>query len=433
MSDADNSARYTISRFSAEFVDADVELAYRMARHEAVVREARIAFASIILVSLVLAVSEYLVLGPSEEFSALLIGRIVISLLCLLAIAGARRFWRSLMDGVIPGIVEAVGVFGFLTMTLMRPYEPGWHGLSMMLILFGLYIFVPNRFLHIVVLACTATLAFVVLLDAHFQLLMHELLIFCVILTVGNLLGARAAYRTSRGMREEYSATEQLRLTRETLAGAIEAAACLQAERDALAQSDALTGTVNRRHFLAMLERATLVSPGQDASAYPVNISLLVLEVDYFKQINDTYGHQHGEAVLKHLATVCQRVLRRGDVLARLRDSTFAALMYDAEGRVGQQMGERLRAELHHVPLRLPATALYISTSIGVAQWQAHESTESFLRRADGALASAQGHGGNRVELAATAAEAAVKPPLEGADVQAQNAPATLNPLPERP
>jgi diguanylate cyclase len=128
---------------------------------------------------------------------------------------------------------------------------------------------------------------------------------------------------------------------------------------------------------------------------------LLVLKVDYLKQLNDTYGHHNSEAVLKHLVTVCQRVLRRSDSLARLGEATFATLLLDTDCRAGRQLAERLRAELHRVPLRLPTAAVYINASIGLTQWRAGDSTESFMQRADAALALAKANGGNRVELAA--------------------------------
>jgi diguanylate cyclase (GGDEF)-like protein len=390
-----------ISRFTAEFVDSGVELAFRAACHHVVVRDTRFAFGFAVLFCMLLAVTDYLSLGPGEAFYALLISRIVSSVFALAVMLSAARFWRALMDGITPTLIEVVLLVGFLSMTLLRPYEPGWHGMSMMLILLGLYVFVPNRFLLMLGLGLSSTLAFVWLLDAHFQLPTRQILNLAVLLAATNLFGARAAYRNSRHMREEYRAAEHHRLTQEALAQEGELRARLQTERDALAQSDVLTGTVNRRYFHTLVEHATHAQPGAETLAEAAPESLLVLEVDYLKQLNDTYGHHNSEAVLKHLVTVCQRVLRRSDSLARLGEATFATLLLDTDCRAGRQLAERLRAELHRVPLRLPTAAVYINASIGLTQWRAGDSTESFMQRADAALALAKANGGNRVELAA--------------------------------
>jgi diguanylate cyclase (GGDEF)-like protein len=94
-------------------------------------------------------------------------------------------------------------------------------------------------------------------------------------------------------------------------------------------------------------------------------------------------------------------VLRRSDSLARLGEATFASLLLDTDSRAGRQLAERLRAELHRVPLRLPTAAVYVSASIGLAQWRPGESSESLMQRADAALVMAKANGGNRIELAA--------------------------------
>ncbi len=424
----DSKTDFRISRFTAEFVDSDTELVFRAACHDSVVRDTRFAFGFGVLISLLLAVSDYLALGPGEEFSTLFNGRIVIGVVALVVVWSAAHYWRSLMDGVTPTLVEFVALIGFLSMTLLRPYEPGWHGMSMMLLLLGIYIFVPNRFLPALGLALGSTLIFVYLMNAHFQFSAREFLNLGVLFSATNLFGARAAYRKSRRMREEFVDAEcrrhiQLELDRER-----ELRARLQAERDVLAQSDVLTGAANLRHFLDLIEDAIHAGPGADRSTSPQPVSLLVLDVDYFKQINDTYGHHHSESVLKHVVSVCQHVLRRSDSLARLGEASFAALLHDTDIRSGRQLAERLCAELHRVPLRLPEASVYVSVSVGLAQWCAGETTAAFMRRADAALALARAKGSNRVELAA---DPIALRELERTAGRAQND--SPDPLQERP
>lgn len=413
--DSADRARFLISRFTAEFVDSEVELAFRTARHAQVVRDTRWAFIVVAVICMAMAIPDFLLLGPGDAFYALLKGRLLVSALCLALAVSARRYWRALMDGLTPTVVTVIGVTAFLSMTLLRPIEPGWHGMSMLLILSFLYLFIPNRFFLTWVLALSSTLLFVVLLDAHFGFSERDLVNLGILMAAANLLGARAAYRNSWRMREEYRQDERQRQTQSALDRESALRTRLQAEREGLANSDGLSGSYSPQHFHALLEEAIHRSPASPGGAPP--ISLLVLEADYFKQISTSYGYHHGEAVLNHLIALCRRVRPVEDKLARLGEAKFAALLYDVDSRAGSRLAERLRAELHRTPLRLPAAAVYVSASFGLAQWRPGESSVALMQAAEAALARAKSHGGDRIEL-----RAAVAPPLEGDDGGVQNA-----------
>ncbi len=396
------SESFRISRFTAEFVDSEVELAFRVARHEQVVRDIRISLGGAVLVSLILAVSDFLSMGPSEEFRTLLNSRITVCLLLLVVMMSAGRFWRSLMDGVTQTGVEILGVTGFISMTLLRPYEPGWHGMSMLLILFGLYIFVPNRFTFALGVALIGSLAFVILLDAHFQLAGPELFNLSILLVTANLLGARACYRNSWRMRDEYRSAEQRRRVIKALNRERDLRSRLQAEHEAAGNNDPIAGTISRDHFHDVVDR-TLSARLDSAISSP--ITLVALELDYFKQIIDTYGHQHSAAILMHLVRHSEVLRQEGNFnLARMGEAAFAVLRHDRDQQAAFSMAERLRAELNRSPLRLPVAAVYISASVGIAQWRPGEAADTLIQRAIEALATAKSKGGNWVELADAAA-----------------------------
>jgi diguanylate cyclase (GGDEF)-like protein len=418
--------RYEISWFTAEFVDGGVELAFRAARHRRVVRQTRIAFSTVILVLFALAYTDYLALGLGDAFYALLKSRLALAVLCLLVVFSAGRLWRSLMDGVTPTAIGIIGVAGFLSVTLLRPYEVGWHGMSMMLILFGLYVFLPNRFLFALATALTSSLLFMLLLDAHFHLLGRELLTLAILLTGVNLLGARVAYRHSCGMRLAYASEALRRKMRGRLHRSEASLAGLQAERDAVLNHDPLLGTIDRRHFEHLLRRA--VSRCSERGAFGP-IGLMLIEVDYFKQVVDTYGVQHRVAILEHLVMLAHGVLRRADGgVAQFAEASFAALLIDCDQNAANRLADELRGALYRTPLRLPETTLCISASIAVAPLLADESADSLRRRAEAALAMARVKGGNRVEQAISGVFIA---PLEGGAGDAQNA--VPDPALERP
>lgn len=401
----DDKQRFRISRVKAEFADNETELEFREARHDQVVRDTRVTLAVTVAVSVALGFGDYLLMGASQEFFNLLSGRVVLILFCLLVMWGAGRMWRTLMDGLAVSAIEIIGITLFLSMTLMRPYEPGWHSMGLMIILFGIYVFLPNRFIFALGLSVPTTVVFVVLLEGHFQLAVRELFLLCILLAAANIMGARVSYRLSWRMRDEYRASLRRSQLELALQRERELRIELQAERDVLAKSDVLTGTVNLRHFQNLLDLT--LSGGPDSNTRGAQITLLVLEVDYFKQVIDTYGKQHGEAILGHLVRQCHHVLRQdGDTLARFGEASFAVMLIDYDSTGARNMADRVRTGLQRSPLRLPETVVYISASIGVAQRQPGEAAESLLRRADAALLRARASGGNQVVVASAPLEA---------------------------
>jgi diguanylate cyclase (GGDEF)-like protein len=165
------------------------------------------------------------------------------------------------------------------------------------------------------------------------------------------------------------------------------------------ADTDALTGVMNRLGFNAMISREVA-----HARRYRQPLSLLILDLDHFKRVNDEHGHPAGDQVLVSTARLLESHLRESDTLARWGGEEFVivAPMTAAEG--GVQLGEKLRALMASTPIgpRGPVTA-----SVGVAELQAGESIESLLQRADAALYRAKAEGRNRVERAGAQERAA--------------------------
>ncbi len=387
--------RYRIARLRAEFVDPETEAAFREHVQADWVRDTRIAVTITALFYLAFAVTDYLVLGASEEYRIVFLTRVLVCC-CGLAIAlSAARFWRLLVGGITPTLVEGVALAGFLSITLLRPYEAGWHGMSLMVMLLGIYVFIPNRFLPTLAVALTSTLAFVWLLNQHFELPANQLLTLSLLLLAMNLFGALSAMRVSRLRREAYRDAVVLRQTNLALHQEIEERQRLETHLRELAHLDDLTGIPNRRRFFDLAERALHAPRRQGLPA-----SVLILDVDYFKQIVDTYGQVRADEVLKALVRICRQHLREHDLFARTRDDEFVALLPQTDLHVARELAERLRVEVLATAVALADAAAYFSISIGLAQWRPGENLSALMRRADTALHSAQVKGRNRVEQA---------------------------------
>jgi len=168
------------------------------------------------------------------------------------------------------------------------------------------------------------------------------------------------------------------------------------AELERLAMTDELTGVPNRRQFLAQLE-----SERQRALRYKHHVSLAMLDLDYFKQVNDRYGHPAGDEVLKHFAELLRRHMRSEDVVGRLGGEEFALLMPETAPFGAQTVLERIRSELAKAQLDFITPGFSYTFSAGVAELSATDPStcSQWIHEADLTLYRAKTGGRNRTEL----------------------------------
>lgn len=158
------------------------------------------------------------------------------------------------------------------------------------------------------------------------------------------------------------------------------------------ANHDQLTGLLNRRTFSRHLPRVVKVS---DEGG--LDLSLMLIDFDHFKLINDKYGHSAGDNILKQVAKLFTSVLRAGDSLYRWGGEEFVIILRDTDAATVAVIAERLRTltEQHAFGVKRPMTI-----SIGLATYEAGETHENFFKRADSAMLCAKRNGRNRVEAA---------------------------------
>ena len=162
-----------------------------------------------------------------------------------------------------------------------------------------------------------------------------------------------------------------------------------------LADRDYLTGCLNRRSLDARL--AIELTRNHRSGEH---LACVIFDIDHFKIINDTYGHDAGDAVLKHLVKVTQGIIRTVDALGRFGGEEFVVLMPATHLTGAREGAERIRLALETNPAQLGNLTITTQASFGVAVLASTESKESLLRRADEALYQAKRHGRNRVEIA---------------------------------
>eukprot|EP00828_Plagiopyla_frontata_P009338 TRINITY_DN14801_c0_g2_i2.p2 TRINITY_DN14801_c0_g2~~TRINITY_DN14801_c0_g2_i2.p2 ORF type:complete len:298 (+),score=118.44 TRINITY_DN14801_c0_g2_i2:86-979(+) len=169
----------------------------------------------------------------------------------------------------------------------------------------------------------------------------------------------------------------------------------LERELERMATTDALTGADNRHRFF---QRA-----GEELTRslrYGHPLCVLMLDIDHFKHINDSYGHQSGDAVLKALVVLSLNTLRETDVFGRMGGEEFAAILTETDLKAGLLVAERLRESLQKCTVRdVGGHEIHFTVSIGVVERRETDADmEAIIRRADEALYRAKHMGRNCVE-----------------------------------
>lgn len=163
-------------------------------------------------------------------------------------------------------------------------------------------------------------------------------------------------------------------------------------EVKSLAIRDGLTGLYNYRHFWELLAHEV-----EQSRRYETPLSLLFLDLDNFKVINDTLGHSQGDAVLKTLADYLQDALRQADVICRYGGEEFVVLLPKAPLDQAMRLAERLRRKISELVIPLPERDLRFTVSIGVARLTPGMDGESLVNAADAAMYQAKQAGKNQV------------------------------------
>ncbi|MFL6673290.1 MAG: diguanylate cyclase [Massilia sp.] len=160
-----------------------------------------------------------------------------------------------------------------------------------------------------------------------------------------------------------------------------------------LATTDSLTGLANRRAFLERAESARML-----AGRLRKPITLMMLDIDHFKQLNDRFGHATGDEALVVFADTARQALRDHDIMGRLGGEEFALVLPGTDFEGALHAAERLRVAVSEAPLITSGNAYTMTVSIGVVLIDPNEELTAALARADHALYAAKSGGRNRVE-----------------------------------
>ncbi len=158
------------------------------------------------------------------------------------------------------------------------------------------------------------------------------------------------------------------------------------------AHQDPLTGVYNRLAMEDSFSREIKL-----AKRNQTPLSMIVLDVDFFKQVNDTYGHAIGDGVLKHLTECVKKCARTSDMLFRYGGEEFMLLLNNTSRTGTKQLAERIRQTVAQAPCLCNGQSISITVSMGISSFSENDTRDSFFERADKALYEAKETGRNKV------------------------------------
>ncbi|MEO8875967.1 MAG: diguanylate cyclase, partial [Polyangiaceae bacterium] len=201
---------------------------------------------------------------------------------------------------------------------------------------------------------------------------------------------------------------ELAKLIADNLGGPLRIAALIEDARR-LAASDALTGLMNRRAFVDAMERER-----SRAVRHALPFSFVMIDVDHFKSVNDTFGHAAGDLVLQTVARVLNAIARRSDIVGRWGGEEFVVALPQTSEAGARVAGERLRRAISDASCKLPGGGtIQITASLGIASTDTIWDSEAIVARADAAMYQAKSRGRNRVEIAPMPPHSTRPPPAK--------------------
>ena len=314
-----------------------------------------------------------------NSFMSMLIGQggyILLSLSILTAIRKTSKV--RIFDRLILGWLTLT-IFSLLFFNSMRPanlldttYD--------VIILFAVYILSPLKISYTVALAFVFSAG--TLFVDYFYKTGIDPAAFNTLVTaqiIVHILGLASSLQIQSYRRKSFKAYMQEKDAKEMVAY--------------LANIDSLTKSLTRRHFFNIAESEFL-----RFSRYHRNLSMLVLDADHFKNINDTYGHYVGDLVLRNLALVVLEQKRAHDTFGRLGGEEFGLLLPETNLEQAKVVAERVQKTWAQTPCNVDGTLIYSTVSIGVAEANKEDKTfEDVLRRADRLMYKAKESGRNKV------------------------------------
>lgn len=337
-------------------------------------------------------------LGPLMEFGltalavALGAARIAIYFVALALFFYSRKACNEAkVQQLLVLFILSVGCYESIEAVLLYQPDLEYSTPFTLLIILMIYLFPPLRFKPIVLSALFSSIVYVLALSifsvpAWQNCIQLALFFLCV-----NVLGSYYFLETMKSQRLQFVALDRIAKLNKRLQAEIEEKEKANATLETLATTDELTGIPNRRKFIEMVSAEI-----KRAQRYEHPVSLLMIDIDHFKKINDSLGHHAGDLVLKKVARTIYDALRTSDHMGRLGGEEFGLILPQLSVSEAWHVAERHRINIEELRMaEFPDTQVTVSIGIAEASMDA-DMADQLFKMADRALYQAKNSGRNR-------------------------------------
>jgi diguanylate cyclase (GGDEF)-like protein len=372
-------AAFAISRLSAEFADKSVEAHF--SHHLLPQTQLRTTLLFCAAAYLLFAITDVLALGLSAMALVLFACRLSVGVVAVASCVTNYLHPHSVRRVYLTAsVTEVVGMLAFVPIVLARPAELPWHTMSIGLMVLAVYLYIPNRLVYTLAIGSISTVVFVAVAIAGGSLSGEEQLTMIMLLILANCFGYISARRYHLIRREEFRVQSVLKN---------------------LSERDALTGCHNRRY----LQQELLNMELSRARRFRLSLAVVACDIDYFKSVNDTYGHAAGDRVLVAFTALLRGMIRENvDSLIRFGGEEFLLVLPETDLAGAMHLAERMRSALSAAATEIApgksvsVTASFGVTSVNFANVAARFPQEAVIELADQLLYAAKHDGRNTVK-----------------------------------
>ncbi|TVR93932.1 MAG: sensor domain-containing diguanylate cyclase [Spirochaetaceae bacterium] len=375
------------------FVDSEMEQQYDQVRLATVLPLARLAVVLLALVGLAFLYVDYHLIGWEPRLLVPASYRVGLAVFAAAVIRMSyrerdpERFYRVMT------VFQVCFLLSVPLILLLRDPRSPVHVAVMVTGLLAVVMLLPNRQWFSFVVALIGTAVYLAVCVLYLSLSPQDLFT-AFFMTIGTLIATVFILtRTNVESHRGFAALVLERRASERLSAEVEERKRLEYELQHQATTDLLTGLPNRRGLQNVLE-----SEFDRCVRYDRPFGILMIDVDHFKQVNDTYGHEAGDVVLQELSSLMRGVLRSPDSLGRYGGEEFIAILAESSDSQTIDAASRLIQQVSNVSIAVAQTTIQVTVSVGASVRHASDtSVDAVIRRADAALYRAKRAGRNQV------------------------------------
>jgi len=382
-----------ISWWSSEFLDPEMERSFQKHVQPTITRQLKIVLMIWGALLLLFALPDYTALGPTRPFYYLLAYRVIIAVMLLMMFFKITPNTAIFKISYPITLIAIAGFSGFMLLFVFRPDIVNWIIGVIMIQLIGMLMFIPIRF-PLSFLAALYGLVITMVTRWVMGTTKENLIGLFFLLMLPVVTGAATTIRLAIIQRRQYVSLKKAEKLNLELQNEMDQRLKLEKVLKELAATDPLTGLFNRREYEMLFKHEI-----ERARRMKTSLSLGILDLDYFKKVNDTYGHRVGDEVLRRTAELLRKNLRAVEIIGRFGGEEFIIFFPDTSIDQAVMISDRFLKKLSATDINIGVSTIRITATAGITQLlPIDKDINSIIRRADTALYKGKEAGRNRVE-----------------------------------